>query len=214
LLYAQQADTIWRSSIAENTGRLRWMIGHVVDDADFVRTMRRGDQAALLALAEPRFRELQAQFNLSHWYFIGPDRRVVLRVHQPERAGDEIRRKTLLDAELSGQMTSGLELGTTATLTLRHVMPWRVAGTLIGYVEMGMEIESFADHIKRLTGLEVLTAVHKDYTSPEAFANGKKAFGLAGNWNDYPDIAILSQSLSRVPASLIDRKRSFDRVWQ
>ncbi|MDO8934251.1 MAG: response regulator [Rhodocyclaceae bacterium] len=208
-VYARQADSIWQSMVEVNSGQLHWMAGHVVDDAGSIRAMRRGDRRALLAIAEPRFRELQAQFNLSHWYFIGPDRRVVLRVHQPERLGDEIRRKTLLDAERSGRMTSGLELGTTAALTLRHVMPWVVDGTLIGYVEMGMEIEGFARQIKRLTGLDVLTAVHKPYTSAADFANGKKALGLTGDWNDHAGIAVLGQSLTQVPAPLIGRWQSF-----
>ncbi|MBI4740003.1 MAG: response regulator [Betaproteobacteria bacterium] len=209
LAYAVQVERIWQSLVEENSGRLHWMAGQVAADAGFARAMRRQDRAALLALAEPMFDNLKASFDLSHWYFIAPDRRIVLRVHQAERADDEIRRKTLLDAQSGGRMTTGLELGTTATFTLRHVMPWRVNGALIGYIEMGTEVERFARHIQQLTGLEVLTAVHKAYTSEQHFANGKKALGFSGNWNDYYGIALLGQSVTPAPASLMKRWQAF-----
>ncbi|MBS1138636.1 MAG: sensor hybrid histidine kinase [Proteobacteria bacterium] len=210
-LASEQVERIWQDMVDINGRHLRWMATQVVGDNRFIEAMQRGDRAALLALAAPRYRELHAQFDLSHWYFISLDRRVLLRVHDPERAGDEVRRKGLLDAEASGQMTTGLELGTTSVFTLRQVMPWRVNGVLIGYVELGMEVESFAREIKRLTGLEVLTAVHKAYSSAEAFANGKKAFGLTGNWGDHADIALLSQSFPGAPASLIASWQAFAR---
>ncbi len=207
----QQITRIWQNMLDEKSRHLRWMAERVVNDPGFVEAMRRGDRDVLLALAKPGFSELNTQFDLSHWYFIAPDRRVILRIHDPERAGDEIRRKGLLDAEASGQVTTGLELGTTSVFTLRLVMPWRVDGALIGYVEMGMEVESFARDIQRMTGLEVLTAVHKAYSSPEYFANGKKAFALSGNWNDHEEIALLGHSLGAVPASLIGPWQAFAR---
>jgi PAS domain S-box-containing protein len=206
-----QADAVWHALVEENGTRLHWMASHIAESPEMVAAMRHGDRAALLALAEPRFKELKTQFGLSHWYFIDRDRRIVLRVHQPERAGDEIRRKTLLDAERSGEDTTGLELGTTATFTLRHVLPWRIDGRLIGYVEVGMEVENFAQRVKRLTGLEVLTAVHKNQTSAQAFANGKQALGLSGRWDDYADIAMLSQSLPTLPAALAEPWQAFVR---
>jgi PAS domain S-box-containing protein len=208
-LDAQHVVRIWQSMIDANSRRLRWMADGVVDDPNFVKAMRLGNRLALLKMAEPRFRKLQAQFDLSHMYFIAPDRRVILRVHDPERSGDEISRKTLLDAEHTGQMSTGLELGSTSVFTLRHVMPWHIGGTLIGYVEVGMEVEAFSSEINHMTGFEVLTAVHKAYTSAEAFANGKKAIGLSGNWNDHSQIALLSQSMSKVPASLIGPWQAF-----
>ena len=203
--YGQQAGNIWRSLVEENRRRLDWMGSRMLADAQLVQAMRRGGREALQGLSAARYEDFHRQFGLSHWYFIDNDRRVVLRVHQPERAGDRIDRKTLLDAERMGRPTTGLELGTTATFTLRHVMPWIVAGERIGYVELGMEIETFARHIHQLTGLEVLTAVHKRYTTAEHFANGKKSLGLAGNWDDHATFAVLGQTLPRLPAALAER---------
>lgn len=211
VIYGQQVDRLWQSLVEDGTRQLHWMSVLASEDSGLMHAMQRGDKGALLALAQSRFHDLQAQFGLSHWYFIAPDRRVVLRVHQPERAGDTINRQTLLEAERHGHMTSGLELGPNATFTLRHVMPWHVDGRLVGYVEMGMEIETFARHIKRLTGLEVLTAVHKPFTNEAAFAQGKKDLGLSGNWNDYDGIAVLGQSLTQVPAALVGHWQAFAR---
>lgn len=209
LFDAERGTQLWKTSIEEHSSRLHWMAGRI--GPELVRSMQRGDKEDLFTRAKPVFEDLKAQFGLSHWYFIGPDRKVILRVHQPERAGDMIGRRTLLDAERSGQMTSGLELGTNATLTLRHVMPWRVGGTLVGYVEMGMGIKALARDLRRATGLEVMTAVHKAFTTAEAFASGKRDMGLSGDWTAYPEMALVNQSLDRIPGSLAVRWQGFIR---
>ena len=200
---AQQALATWDTLVNNNAHHLQWFVGEAAQDSQLIQAMRRGDRAALLALSETRLGQLRREFGISHWYFIGKDQRVLLRAHEPSVHGDLIERRTLREAVATGRPSTGLELGQTATYTLRHVMPWRVNGELIGYLEMGLEVEWFARQIKSMLGVEVLTAVHKKYTTEQAFAMGKKALGLAGNWGDHAQLAILSQSLPAPPAGLM-----------
>jgi len=200
---AQQALTTWDTLVENNAHHLQWFVGEAAQDTQLIQAMRRGDRAALLAISEPRLRQLRREFGISHWYFIGKDQRVLVRTHEPSVYGDLIERRTLREAVTTGRPSTGLELGQTATYTLRHVAPWRVNGELIGYLEMGMEVEWFARQIKSMLGVEVLTAVHKQYTSEKAFATGKKSLGLTGNWGDHAQLAILGQSLPTLPEGLI-----------
>ncbi len=200
---AQQALTTWDTLVQSNARHLQWFVSETARDPELIQAMRKGDRDALLRLSQPRLRQLGQEFGISHWYFIGKDQRVLLRVHEPAVFGDRVERQTLREAAATGRSSTGLELGMTATYTLRHVMPWVVNGEVIGYLEMGMEVEWFARQIKSMLGIEVLTAVHKRYTNENAFAIGKKALGLSGNWGDYDKIALLGQTVPTLPAGLI-----------
>ena len=197
-----QAGKVWNSLKDENEHLLDWFGREAQADPALERAFARGDREALLALAGPRYRKLFAEFGISHWYFITPDRHVLLRVHDPAQAGDEIHRQTLLAAERTGKPATGLEMGMTGTLTLRHVMPWYAGNTLIGYLELGTEVDWFARRIKQLLSVDVVGAVHKRYTTEAAFVAGKRAFGFPGQWPDQPDIAVVSQTVPAFPAAL------------
>jgi len=224
---AQQVKAAWQNILADGTRQLTWFVDEAAADQRLIEAMQHGDRAALLAATQTKLQELRRQFGISHWYFIDPEGKTVLRVHEPGLAGDIITRRTFQEAASHQTETSGLELGMTATYTLRHVKPWRVDGKLLGYIEMGTEVEWFAGMIQQLLKLETLTAVHKSATNESAFTTGRHALGFSGQWNDYRDFALLSQSIEKLPDGLaaaweksitgkpqgIFELRQADRIW-
>ncbi|WP_374343356.1 ATP-binding protein [Azonexus sp.] len=199
---ARRAGEVWRGLNDENAQKLDWFARQAAGDRQLIRAMQAGDRAALLALTRTQMDGMRRHFGISHWYFITPDRRVLLRVHGPERHGDPIDRRTLLDAERSGRPATGMELGVLGTYTLRHVLPWRVGGELLGYIEIGMEVDWFAGQVRKLLQLESATAVAKEYTSETSFADGKRLLGLAGEWTEHAGFALLTRSLPALPPAL------------
>ncbi|SDH10559.1 sensor domain-containing diguanylate cyclase [Roseospirillum parvum] len=153
-----------------------------------------GDRAALLARAAPLFHELRSRHQITHFYFLLPDRECLLRVHQPDRFGDRIDRFTALEAERTGGIAHGLELGPLGTFTLRLVMPWydpAEQNRRLGYVEVGMEIESLLDEIRQLTGAQLLVAIDKALLNRTDWETGMRMLGRTPEWTAFPD-AILS----------------------
>ena len=203
----KQAQAIWDELAHQSLTHLEWFAQDASRDPKLLSAMQRGQRDLLLASSQKRLAELRETFGISHWYFIGTDQRVVLRVHDPISAGDRIDRETLKRAEQTGQPASGLELGKTATYTLRYVLPWQHEGRLIGYIEMGLEVAWFSSNIEKLLGTRVITAIDKQKTTEADFANGKRALGLSGNWNDFPEFAILDQGLPFIPKALA-------KAWQ
>ncbi len=199
---AQEAANVWDGLRDENTRKLAWFAQRTTDDPDLRKAMLAGDRDALLARTQAMLDGMHESFGIGHWYFINPDRSILLRVHNPGRHGDIVDRQTLKDAENSGKATTGLELGVMGTYTLRHVVPWRERGKLIGYVEVGMEVDWFGSQVKQILGLESLTAVTKRYTSEVSFNDGKKNLGLSGNWGDHAGFALLSQTVDNLPDGL------------
>mgnify|MGYP003703419025 CR=1 FL=1 len=200
---AQHARSFWARLQQEEVTKLAWQVSDAQSDARLVQAMVHGDKAALLAATQNRFDALRQQLGITHWYFMTPEGRVLLRVHVPGRSGDLIERESLKQAMQTGEPASGMELGALSTYTLRYVAPWRVDGKLIGYVEMGTEAQWFAQEVSRVLNLQVMTAVRKSVTSPERFAQGKASLGLSGRWDDDPEQVLLSQTAAILPDGLM-----------
>jgi len=197
---ARQVEKVWEELLVDSRRHLAWFAADAAANRRLAEAMERRDRAVLIAEAAPVLKALREQFGISHWYFITPDRHVLLRVHEPHRSGDLVDRLTLADAAASGQPASGLELGPLATFTLRYVLPWQVDGRLIGYIELATDIDSFARQVGEMTGLEIFIAVHKAFSSEQHFIAGKRALGFSGDWDTFPDFALLAQTSDRLPA--------------
>jgi len=207
-----QIEHAWQVLEQNATRQLVWFTEEAADNPKLQDAMRKRDISALLALTQSRYQALHEKFGISHWYFITPDRRILLRVHSPEKSGDRVERATLQQAADTGRTVTGLELGATATLTLRHVMPWHARnGELLGYIEMGNEVDWFDRQIKQLSGIDVISAVHKAHTRAEDFQLGKKTFNFTGDWETYRDIALLNQTMSPVPPAVLSAWQDFAR---
>lgn len=198
-----QVENAWLHLRDESARRVAWFAAEAARDPALQSAMRRRDVSALISHSAARYADLHREFGISHWYFITPDQHVLLRVHNPADAGDRVVRKTLQNAVASGQASTGLEIGNTATLTLRHVLPWHVDGVLIGYLEMGIKVDWFDQQIRELVGYDIVSAVHKQHSTETAFDNGKRAFGFVGNWQDFSGFALLHSTVEMVPRPVL-----------
>jgi hypothetical protein len=147
------------------------------------------DRKRLLALCEPLFRTIRERDRVTHWYFIEPDSaRVFLRVHRPELFGDVADRPTVRKAIQTGDLGAGKELGQTA-FALRAVRPWVHEGKVIGYMELGEEIDHFLTAMKSRTNDEYGLLVKKKFLDEQAWA---RILGPRSNtWNDRPDVVVV-----------------------
>jgi HAMP domain-containing protein len=144
------------------------------------------DREALLAAAKPIFDQLKGEHSVTHWYFesLPESGTVFLRVHKPEQFDDALKRKTYLLATKDETQSAGLELGKTA-VALRVVRPYHdKSGALIGYMELGQEIDSFMDEIKGQTGNEVGLLLLKSGMDEAGWGDYRKSKGLENNWSD------------------------------
>lgn len=165
--------------------------------------IQRQDRDKLMEIGAPLFRELQRDFGITHGSIFDTRRTTLLRLHRPDMFGDKVDRRTLLYAEVTQDAFSGVESGKTAVPTLRLVLPLRINGAIIAYVELGKEVYSLAHDIRNILGVEVVSALHKEFSNPTDYALGETTLGFLGSWEDHPKLAILGSSLRDIPRSLI-----------
>lgn len=196
-LFAQKLD--------KDTHKMMATLRAMMINQAMVNAFRQGDRTALAQQGGELFRSLNAEHKITHLYFIRPDLVSLYRFHSPAVFGDEIQRVTLQQARESQKPAHGLELGPMGTLTLRLVTPWRQDGELLGYLEIGEEIEHLLDEIRHSLAIDLLVLVDKRYLTPAQWQRGLDLMQRSGNWARFGSHAVLAQTAEQLPAALDER---------
>lgn len=122
------------------------------------------------------------QEGVTHFYFYDTQRIALLRLHQPSRYGDLIDRFSARQAETTQRAAWGLELGPMGTYTLRVVMPVWMDEMLIGYVELGKEIEEVLNDLKFRYGHDLIMLINKQQLHRESWQEGMQMLGRSFDW--------------------------------
>ncbi|MET0083423.1 MAG: diguanylate cyclase [Sedimenticola sp.] len=200
------AKDFYEKSILNDANALKAMLNALLQDQRLSEVFATRDREALFAYTEDLYRELNRDYNITHFYFSQPDRVNFLRVHAPGRHGDRIDRVTTLRAEQNEAVSYGVELGPLGTFTLRVVSPWhdRETGRLIGYIELGMEIDHVIERLRDIFGFEVAVVIQKNYLQRQKWEDGMRVLGRTVDWDRYRDVVMSSGSTRELPP-ILDR---------
>jgi len=156
------------------------------------------DRESLLTKALPLFNTIKNRNGITHLYFHRPDKICFLRVYNPERYGDKISRYTLDQAARLEVPTYGIELGARGTLTFRLVHPWLVNGKLIGFIELGKEIDQITPILRHMLNLELIFTIQKKHLNHRLWSEGKTLDHKPDNWEHFKDFVVVSSSFHQM----------------
>lgn len=204
------AQDFYDDSIRYDARALQAIMDTLQGDTVLQVALASRDRQQLLMRTATLFDELKKDFAITHLYFSDPDRINLLRTHSPNRYGDRIDRITTLNAEQSGTTVFGVELGTLGTFTLRLVTPWfdQKNRRLIGYVEIGIEIDRVLQQLRDFFGVDVFVLIRKEYLDRKKWEDGMRSLARTPNWERYPAVVLGSQTPQAVPpllAGYLDR---------
>lgn len=209
------AEHAFTSGLTSEEEKLSALLTVITADSALKQTMIAGDRNGLLQQSIPNYKLLREKYGITHFYFHLPDRTNFLRVHQPERHGDRIDRFSALKAEATGKPASALEVGPLGYLTLRMVFPWYQNGNLIGYIELGEEIEHLYTHIKKISNLDLYVTLNKQILSQQSWESSMKAMGRKAAWNLLPDSVVIFTTLPESNRTLYQhliQSSNFDQI--
>ncbi len=168
---------------------------------------RRRDRDGLLEHGGALFDELRRVHDITHMYFITPDRRALLRVHQPDRHGDRLDRETARRALADRRPSAGLEIGPLGTFTLRAVAPWFRDGELIGAVELGKEIDHIVADVRAVFGVETYIFVPKNHVARPEWEAGMRLLGRRPDWDRFESVVLVDHTEEPEPGivALVDQ---------
>jgi hypothetical protein len=193
---------LFDKQVESETELLSSILELVAKDERLQKAWTAKDRNSLLKLSAPLLKEMGAKHRITHFYFHNPDRTSFLRVYDPDRFDDVVNRFTLLETVRTGQISAGIELGKLGTLTLRVVHPWQINGKIVGYIEMGEEIDHIIEKLHNILDVELYISIYKSFLKEENWKAGMRLLNRQNDWNFSPYAVIVNQSLKNVPESL------------
>ncbi|MBM3549467.1 MAG: HAMP domain-containing protein [Alphaproteobacteria bacterium] len=155
------------------------------------------DRAALSAEFVPQFGVLKEQFDVQQMQFHLPPATSFLRVHRPDRFGDDLReiRPGVVEVNTSNRPVSGLEIGREG-LGLRGIFPVSSGGRHVGSVEFGLAFdEALYQLFKRQSGIEAALYL----------ADGDRLTYFAASTTSFKDLDVATIADGLKGARIIDR---------
>lgn len=198
------AERAFHATVQREAGAMSGLLTGLVLDETLRRPFLAQDRTGLLAAARPVFERLREFHNVTHFYFLDTERRVFLRVHQPDRYGDVVFRASAREAQSAERVSHAVEMGPLGTLTLRVVLPWRDAEQPIGFLELGMDIDAALREADGPTGADLFVLVDKRHLDREQWESSRRALGRVPDWARFPHHVLVGHSGGADPA-LLDR---------
>ncbi|MBD3381036.1 MAG: PAS domain S-box protein, partial [candidate division Zixibacteria bacterium] len=207
-----QIEKSFQDILDDDTDLIKVLLDRVADNPKIQKAWQSKNREQLLRRCLPLFDEYNSKYRITHFYFHDLDRYCFLRVHNPERYGDSIIRYTMTESGQSGMISSGIELGPLGTFTLRVVAPWRIDGELVGYLELGEEIEHITDQLTQMYDVKLIFTVEKKFLDRSGWENGLRVMGKEGDWDRFDDIVAIDHSLSHLPYNLVSLLNSWPEL--
>lgn len=184
----------------------------LVHNASLIQAFIDRDREQLYQLSHSLYQEINQSYHVTHFYFSDQDRVNFLRVHQPNRFGDTIRRISTLEAERSGKPAWGLEIGPLGTYTLRLVRPIYKEihhGELLGYLELGMEIEHTLNLMSDNLGVQLAMLVEKDSIDRSVWERGMHRLSRAAEWDKFKRYVLVFSTDSNLLVELAEHFQQY-----
>ena len=141
------------------------------------------------------FIDLEEGGGITNWNFILPNGTLFLRMHLKEVFGDFITRAVFNKSRDTNGLSSGLDLGK-AGYALRVIKPYYKDDELIGYMELGENIDHFLVILqKTVKNGNFAMMVDKAKIDKEEWAFYRKNAGLRNNWDDIEGSILISSTI-------------------
>ncbi|OFW83650.1 MAG: hypothetical protein A2018_04310 [Alphaproteobacteria bacterium GWF2_58_20] len=194
-------------SLDQQAGDMIAVTGPMAANALVQKALRENDSASLQAAWQPVFEIMGQNSKLAHFSFLDKNRVCFLSIDAPEKCGNIVNRFIAIKAEQTGEVVSGMELGPLGTFTLSVVQPVFEGGKLLGYVELGKEIEDVLQRQRSDSGSHLAISIRKENIDRKTWEDGMRTLGRDADWDRLPGSVIIYTSQGRLPdilASWVD----------
>lgn len=157
------------------------------------------DKDALQTQWSDLFKNMQDNFKISHFTFFDEHHQVVLRLHDRERFGDTAKSYTLEEAHLKGKSSFGIELLPNAKIILSTVTPVLENGKLLGFVELGREVDTLVNSLHVNLGGHLAVIIHKSMVNQKEYEKRMRTEAQKEQWERFSSHVLSYNSLVYFP---------------
>jgi diguanylate cyclase (GGDEF)-like protein len=149
------------------------LIDQLKRDQHSIELYKKDNKEWLFMYLHQTYMKFHKNYKLTHFYIHKPNKINYLRVHNRDKNSDLINRITLNKAAKTLTTKSGVEFGISHNLTLRVVSPWIIQGQLIGFIELGKEIDLITNEYTSLIKSDIVFTIKKDLITAKDFNKWK-----------------------------------------
>lgn len=199
----QRVQNVLQSLVHSRTNTMRSIADFVAEKQGLQIAMQGADRSALLEQGTALLERLSKQQRITHFYFYDESGTIFLRTYQPENLTESPHRFTMRRAMAEAVPVAGLELGGNGTFTLRLVYPWHVDETLIGYIELGQEIDPILRELKDITAIDFMVVINKAFLDQQSWETGMTMLGRQPDWNLLKEQVLIDSTLAMEPTDVM-----------
>ena len=163
-------------------------------------------------------KEMSITKEVHHFTFLDKNRLRFLRVHNPEMSGGIVNRHTAIEAERTGETAWGLELemGSLEIPTLRVIRPVFNTNGIVGYVELGSDLENILKQIHDRTDSHLLLVVNKQFLNRSKWEHTMKVLQRDHDWERFTHDVLTFTTKNDIPYEVVRRRSemSMDEVLE
>ncbi|MBT4933521.1 MAG: histidine kinase [Rhodospirillaceae bacterium] len=211
---AASVERLFRQGLENDSAMMQAALTVIARDENIIKAFINGDRESLLKHTWPLFDILRRNNRVSHFYLTDPNRVNFLRVHKPDHYGDTIDRITTMRASEAKIPARGIELGPLGTFTLRVVLPWYKGETLIGFLELGEEINHITNEVHRILGVDLLVLVYERFLGFKQWEAGKKMLGHQTDWPRFGNTVVVGRAMEKIPDTLVEILQKGKHVYK
>lgn len=161
------------------------------------------DRQKLIIESSKVFANLRRRHHITHFYYHDLNGNNFLRIHSPNRYGDKIERPTLKQSMRSEDVAAGIEFGTFGQFVVRVVIPWKIENRLVGYLELGEEIDHVLARLSKNNDYDLILAIHKEFILQKGLDNTDYFSTKANVLKRYQHIFVINQTIDPIPSQLM-----------
>lgn len=216
--YREELGRAFQNTLSSHAKKSSAILSLIAEVPELQQAMLTNDRLKLLEKSNADFELLKAEHGITHFYFHDKAGTNVLRVHRPERFGDNIERATLDSAMKTGQDTYGIEFGVLGHFVLRVVKPWRYQGEIIGYLELGEELIQIFEELQGVHQFELFMGLNKAYLEEQGHMQNMTLMARISDWSELKEYfvtrrsnpTLLSQVISFLASNPVDKSAIYE----
>ncbi len=186
----------------EKSEMLRTELDQISKDSFVEAAFAQHDYAALKQLSLPIYTSLRERYGLVWFSYMDENRVYRLLVNGADWEGIQNNSPLLLKTARTEQDTWGLESAIGDPLAFRYVRPVLLNGKLIGFIELGIDVNNLFSPLASLESVDFLVLEPKQYLTQLRFETAQKIIKGTANWDSYQNFVVVAQSLKVLPLNL------------
>ncbi len=194
-----EVSSAFQKSIDVAEDALTIIVEELSHDSSIIKAIQAQDKGQLSSHTAPLYEGLKRVYGITQCNFIDPEHLCILNVSNPAHSGERINRLTLAEAERSRKLSNGIELNPLGRFTLWVDIPVIFEGRLVGYIELGKDIEDILKGIKLETGSGLAIFINKQFIQRSVGDEDRKNFQNDVRWDLYRNELLVFSSFGRFP---------------